>query len=196
MRMLHRWLCLLVLGFAPPLWGAGYSISAGVDVMALDALWQDQLTLRADLVLHMPDGFGLRLPVTWIRSLGFNETDALRYGAMVDYHPFDCGFFLSLGLFESVRFFGSDKPAEDHIYLHSVAVGWTIPLTKHLRIEPKLLCLDPSGVFASEEASYEEALGDPGRFRFSCDLLVECPVPGWKGNKRKSVESGGEEERR
>lgn len=164
--MKRRFLVVLCLSFFPvSLFSATFSI--GLDTMALDALWTNLLTIRVEGVVSLDDGFSLRFPVAWVDSLSSRDVSFLDVGVLLDYHPFDDGIFVSLGVAEGAFFFGRDRPENDKCFLNEIAVGYTWRFSPHWFLEPKLQIRDPSGVFATEVASLKDAMGSYPMVRFS-----------------------------
>ncbi|MDD7200383.1 MAG: hypothetical protein SPF89_04710 [Sphaerochaetaceae bacterium] len=168
--------CALVLPLVP-IGASGATIALGLDAMAVRALWSEELSLRLEAVAGCGERFAFRFPLSFSYRLTGAEVSALEWGLMVDYHPFPSGFFLSLGMFQSAYLFGPDKPQEDHLYLHEIAVGWTLRVAPFCLVEPKIVIFDPTGVFASESALWRQAVGDRPDVRLSLLVGLELPAP-------------------
>lgn len=173
--------CALVLPLVP-LGAARSTFALGLDVMAVRALWTPELCLRLEAVAGCSGQFAFRFPLSFSYRLTGAEISALEWGLMVDYRPFSSGFFLSLGMFQSAYLFGPDKPQEDHLYLHEVAVGWTLHAARFCLVEPKIVMFDPTGVFASESAIWRQTMGNRPDVRISLlvGLAFPAPWPVWE----------------
>lgn len=192
MRMLLACFCAL-LCVLPPLCARRASLSVGADVMLLDALWSPDVTFRLETVLCTGDAFAFRFPISYAYRLRGADVSCFEWGVMVDYYPFSTGLFVSLGMFQSAYFFGPDKPEEDHLYLHEIAVGWTVHVTPSWYVEPKIRIIDPTGVFASESALWRRTMGDRPDVRFSLVTGLSISAPWLAGGSEAAT--GRKEER-
>jgi len=163
-----------------PAWGQKQcSFWAGMDTAAIDSIWKENMELRMEAGLRLDSGFGIRVPITWIKKLKNDDVSLFDLGIFLDYHPFDDGVFISLGLAEGAFYFGRDKPQETECFLNEISAGYTWHFTPHWFIEPKLIIRDPSGVFETEYASLKETFAGYSVVRFSLvvggDFLAFTP---------------------
>ncbi len=166
----------------------------GFDAMALDAIWSENATFRFEAVVRPDTSFAFRFPLSYAYRKSGADVSCFEWGVMVDYYPFRFPLFLSLGMFQSAYLFGPDKPEEDHLYLHEIAIGWTLHLSSWCFLEPKLRIVDPTGVFATESAAMRQAMGYRPDVRFSFLVGISFPAPWLTRGKTSLASTGGVEE--
>lgn len=143
------------------------SLSLGLDLRGLDALFVPTLQTQAEVRLSLNDEFSLRVPLSLTSDLLYNEVRLWEFGLFLDYHPFRGGLYLSVSLLQMGIFSGFDKPEESILYLNEVAFGYIWHITKSVYLEPRLVIADPSGVFESEYAHVMRTFPDRSKFRIS-----------------------------
>jgi len=157
-------LALVLLLF--PVWaGSESTLSLGLDLRGLDALFLPTLQAEAELRLEINAEFSLRIPVSLTSDLLYNEVELWEFGLFLDYHPFQNGLYLSVSLIQMGVFSGFDKPETSTLYFSEVAFGYTWHITKTLYLEPRLVIADPSGVFESEYDQVMRTFPDRSKFR-------------------------------
>ncbi|MFA6890623.1 MAG: hypothetical protein WCQ66_00910 [Sphaerochaetaceae bacterium] len=162
-----------------------------LDVMAVDALWSGQCTIRMEAGVRMADGFGLRIPFSCIRRLGSYDVTFLGGGVHLEYRPFENGLFVSFGVFEGGWFLGADRPQESGCLLNEMAFGYTWRFPSHWFVEPTIRIRDPSGVFATEQNRMEEAFGSYPMVRLSVLVGWESPASFLSTEPRRKRDGDG-----
>ena len=143
------------------------SLSLGLDLRGLDALFMPTLQASAEARLSLNDEFSLRIPLSLTSDLLYNEVRLWQFGLFLDYYPFRGGLYLSVSLLQMGMFRGFDKPDESILYLNEVAFGYTWHISRSVYLEPRLVITDPSGVFGSEYALVKRMFPDRSKFRIS-----------------------------
>jgi len=141
------------------------SLSLGLDLRGLDALFLPTLQAEAGLRLEINREFSLRIPVRLTSDMLYNDVELWEFGLFLEYHPFRNGLYLSVSLVQMGIFTGFDKPEAAILYLNEVVFGFTWHITKSLYLEPRLVITDPSGVFESEYEQVMHIFPDRSKFR-------------------------------
>ncbi|MGB4407906.1 MAG: hypothetical protein WBI82_13670 [Sphaerochaeta sp.] len=164
---MKRTLLTIVLALTlTTVWAEGGStLSLGLDLRGLEALFLPTLQTTADLKVNINTEFALRIPISLTSDLLYNEVRLWEFGLFLDYHPFRNALYLSISLIQMGLFSGFDKPETDILYLNEVAIGYVWHSTKSLYFEPRLIIADPSGVFESEYALVMRTFADRSKFR-------------------------------
>ena len=160
---------LLIIALALTLttvWAEGGStLSVGLDLRGVEALFLPTLQTTADLKVNINAEFTLRFPLSLTSDLLYNEVKLWEFGLFLDYHPFRNALYLSVSLIQMGVFSGFDKPETNILYLNEVAFGCVWHITKFLYLEPRLIIADPSGVFESEYDLVTCTFPDRSKFR-------------------------------
>jgi hypothetical protein len=143
----------------------GSTLSLGLDLRGLDALFLPTLQTEAELRLNINAEFSLRIPVSLTSDLLYNEVELWEFGLFLDYHPFRNALYLSVSLIQMGILSGFDKPETNILYLNEIAFGYTWHITKSLYLEPRIVITDPSGVFETEYDLVMRTFSDRSKFR-------------------------------
>ena len=161
---------VLFLCVSVALFAGNARIWCALDADYLELIWSDLLTVRLEAGIGIDEGFALRIPLSWVKILSSRDVSYFDLGLFLDYHPFENGFFISLGVAQGAFFLGRDRPQEDRCFLNEIAVGYRWDFSRHWFLEPKLQIRDPSGMFSKEMTMMKDVMGEYPLVRFS--LLV------------------------
>lgn len=144
LRILITALILLCLPFTVGAAESEISFYGAIDVMALDSLWRQHLSLRCSVGAMIADGIGVEFPASCIFDQSGGDEILLDFALKLLVHPWGHGPFIALSLTQLILFTGAHVPQEPIHYLNEIAFGYTWEFSSGWFVRPSLIYREPS----------------------------------------------------
>ncbi|MGM0432682.1 MAG: hypothetical protein ACQEQU_08210 [Spirochaetota bacterium] len=123
-------------------------ITAGVhiDARAAKALWSEDPTLSAAVIMQLNDQFSLSIPVAYYADQsGISLVDT---ALILRCRPSSLGAWIGVSLMQGISMHGTDRPSNWYHHMCELQMGYTLKLTNWMYLEPFVALRDPGNMFA------------------------------------------------
>ena len=133
------------------------SCYGAIDIMAIDSLWREHITVRCSLGAMIADGIAIEFPASCIIDQSGGDEVLIDLALKLLVYPWGSGPFIALSLTQLILFTGMHVPQEPVHYLNEIAFGFSWEFSPGWFVRPSLIYREPSNG-APESFAYVSTL--------------------------------------